>query len=164
MQVTNEGLLQGYVVVPCAKRFIVLYSFLKRHQSKKVMVFFSSCNSLKFIFFSSFSLRVIVAVALDSIVSGLCFRPCCAGFNCHIWIRLFQPLSGLQDTSCSLSRWFLDIKLLISIDSHFLRSPPIFYFSEEKGESSKKPYFLRDQKVRGLVTQREGTSTLNNWI
>ena len=22
-----------------------------------------------------------------------------------------------------------------------LRSPPIFYFSEEKGESSKKPYF-----------------------
>ena len=48
MQVTNEGLLQGYVVVPCAKRFIVLYSFLKRHQSKKVMVFFSSCNSVKF--------------------------------------------------------------------------------------------------------------------
>lgn len=48
MQVTNEGLLQGYVVVPCAKRFSVLYSFLKRHQSKKVMVFFSSCNSVKF--------------------------------------------------------------------------------------------------------------------
>ncbi|KAG4930242.1 hypothetical protein AAZX31_17G119200 [Glycine max] len=47
-KVTNEGLLQGYVVVPCAKRFIVLYSFLKRHQSKKVMVFFSSCNSVKF--------------------------------------------------------------------------------------------------------------------
>jgi ATP-dependent RNA helicase DDX18/HAS1 len=48
MQVTNEGLLQGYVVVPCEKRFMVLYSFLKRHQSKKVMVFFSSCNSVKF--------------------------------------------------------------------------------------------------------------------
>lgn len=48
MQVTNEGLLQGYVVVPCAKRFMVLYSFLKRHRSKKVMVFFSSCNSVKF--------------------------------------------------------------------------------------------------------------------
>ncbi|KAK7292121.1 hypothetical protein RIF29_07834 [Crotalaria pallida] len=47
-KVTNEGLLQGYVVVPCAKRFLVLYSFLKRHQSKKVMVFFSSCNSVKF--------------------------------------------------------------------------------------------------------------------
>ncbi|XP_073219940.1 DEAD-box ATP-dependent RNA helicase 27-like isoform X2 [Cicer arietinum] len=47
-KVTNEGLLQGYVVVPCAKRFMVLYSFLKRHRSKKVMVFFSSCNSVKF--------------------------------------------------------------------------------------------------------------------
>ncbi|KAL1812496.1 hypothetical protein ACET3Z_022561 [Daucus carota] len=46
--VTNEGLEQGYCVVPCAKRFIVLYSFLKRHQSKKVMVFFSSVNSVKF--------------------------------------------------------------------------------------------------------------------
>ncbi|XP_057723784.1 DEAD-box ATP-dependent RNA helicase 27-like [Arachis stenosperma] len=47
-KVTNEGLMQGYVVVPCAKRFMVLYSFLKRFHSKKVMVFFSSCNSVKF--------------------------------------------------------------------------------------------------------------------
>ena len=34
--------------MPCAKRFILLYSFLKRNLSKKVMVFFSSCNSVKF--------------------------------------------------------------------------------------------------------------------
>ncbi|KAE9604442.1 putative RNA helicase [Lupinus albus] len=47
-KVTNEGLQQGYVVVPCAKRFVVLFSFLRRYQSKKVMVFFSSCNSVKF--------------------------------------------------------------------------------------------------------------------
>ncbi|GMN57949.1 hypothetical protein TIFTF001_027054 [Ficus carica] len=47
-KVTNEGLEQGYCVVPCAKRFILLYSFLKRNLSKKVMVFFSSCNSVKF--------------------------------------------------------------------------------------------------------------------
>ncbi|CAL0327591.1 unnamed protein product [Lupinus luteus] len=47
-KVTNEGLQQGYVVVSCAKRFVVLYSFLRRYQSKKVMVFFSSCNSVKF--------------------------------------------------------------------------------------------------------------------
>ncbi|KAK2422297.1 DEAD-box ATP-dependent RNA helicase [Trifolium repens] len=47
-KVTVEGLEQGYVVVPCAKRLVVLYSFLKRFQSKKVMVFFSSCNSVKF--------------------------------------------------------------------------------------------------------------------
>ncbi|KAI3468948.1 hypothetical protein Pfo_025611 [Paulownia fortunei] len=47
-RVTNEGLQQGYCVVPSAKRFVLLYSFLKRNLSKKVMVFFSSCNSVKF--------------------------------------------------------------------------------------------------------------------
>ncbi|XP_022845955.1 DEAD-box ATP-dependent RNA helicase 27-like isoform X2 [Olea europaea var. sylvestris] len=44
----SRGLQQGYCVVPSAKRFIVLYSFLKRKLSKKVMVFFSSCNSVKY--------------------------------------------------------------------------------------------------------------------
>lgn len=34
--------------MPSAKRFILLYSFLKRNLSKKVMVFFSSCNSVKY--------------------------------------------------------------------------------------------------------------------
>nr|XP_043622443.1 DEAD-box ATP-dependent RNA helicase 51-like [Erigeron canadensis]XP_043622444.1 DEAD-box ATP-dependent RNA helicase 51-like [Erigeron canadensis] len=47
-RVTNEGLQQGYCVVPSAKRLLLLYSFLKRNLSKKVMVFFSSCNSVKF--------------------------------------------------------------------------------------------------------------------
>jgi ATP-dependent RNA helicase DDX18/HAS1 len=47
-KVTNEGLQQGFCVVPSAKRFCVLYHFLKRNQNKKVMVFFSSCNSVKF--------------------------------------------------------------------------------------------------------------------
>ncbi|XP_050377491.1 DEAD-box ATP-dependent RNA helicase 51 [Argentina anserina] len=47
-RVTNEGLQQGYCIVPSAKRFILLYSFLTKNLSKKVMVFFSSCNSVKF--------------------------------------------------------------------------------------------------------------------
>ncbi|KAI8029958.1 DEAD-box ATP-dependent RNA helicase 51 [Camellia lanceoleosa] len=38
-KVTNEGLQQGYCVVPSAKRFILLYSFLKRNLSKKVMIY-----------------------------------------------------------------------------------------------------------------------------
>ncbi|KAG9444333.1 hypothetical protein H6P81_015673 [Aristolochia fimbriata] len=45
---TVDGLQQGYCVVPAARRFILLYSFLKRNLSKKVMVFFSSCNSVKY--------------------------------------------------------------------------------------------------------------------
>eukprot|EP00252_Welwitschia_mirabilis_P014134 TRINITY_DN31175_c0_g1_i1.p1 TRINITY_DN31175_c0_g1~~TRINITY_DN31175_c0_g1_i1.p1 ORF type:complete len:653 (-),score=137.72 TRINITY_DN31175_c0_g1_i1:475-2433(-) len=45
---TVEGLEQGYCVVPSAKRFLLLFTFLKKNRSKKIMVFFSSCNSVKF--------------------------------------------------------------------------------------------------------------------
>ncbi|KAI4970015.1 hypothetical protein ZWY2020_000929 [Hordeum vulgare] len=45
---TVEGLQQGYCVVPSDMRFLVLYAFLNKKQSKKVMVFFSSCSSVKF--------------------------------------------------------------------------------------------------------------------
>ena len=41
-------LLKGYVVCPSQKRFLLLFAFLKRNLDKKVMVFFSSCNSVKF--------------------------------------------------------------------------------------------------------------------
>ncbi|GER26184.1 ATP-dependent RNA helicase has1 [Striga asiatica] len=47
-KVTNDGLKQGYCVVPTAQRFLLLYAFLKRNLSKKVMVFFSSRMSVKF--------------------------------------------------------------------------------------------------------------------
>ncbi|BFG34371.1 hypothetical protein CerSpe_206450 [Prunus speciosa] len=47
-KVTNEGLKQGYFIVPSEERFIHLYSFLVATRSKKMMVFFSSCNSVKF--------------------------------------------------------------------------------------------------------------------
>jgi len=45
---TVETLEQGYVVCPSEKRFLLLYTFLKKNAHKKVMVFFSSCNSVKF--------------------------------------------------------------------------------------------------------------------
>ncbi|CAA2958777.1 DEAD-box ATP-dependent RNA helicase 51-like [Olea europaea var. sylvestris] len=47
-RVINEGLQQGFCIVSSAKRFVLLYSFLKRNLSKKVMVFFSSRDSVKF--------------------------------------------------------------------------------------------------------------------
>ena len=48
-QSTVAGLEQGYVVVDGSDRFRLLFSFLKRHHKKhKVMVFFSSCNAVKF--------------------------------------------------------------------------------------------------------------------
>ncbi|KAJ3124721.1 ATP-dependent RNA helicase [Nowakowskiella sp. JEL0407] len=45
---TAEGLEQGYVVCPSDQRFLLLFTFLKKNLSKKVIVFFSSCNSVKF--------------------------------------------------------------------------------------------------------------------
>ena len=40
--------IQGYVVCPSEKRFLLLFTFLKKNRKKKVMVFFSSCMSVKY--------------------------------------------------------------------------------------------------------------------
>jgi len=43
-----SGLEQGYVVCPSDKRLLLLFTFLKKNRKKKVMVFFSSCMSVKY--------------------------------------------------------------------------------------------------------------------
>jgi ATP-dependent RNA helicase DDX18/HAS1 len=45
---TADRLEQGYVVCPAEGRFLLLFTFLQRNLGKKIMVFFSSCNSVKF--------------------------------------------------------------------------------------------------------------------
>uniref|UniRef100_A0A8C3AKQ0 ATP-dependent RNA helicase n=1 Tax=Cyclopterus lumpus TaxID=8103 RepID=A0A8C3AKQ0_CYCLU len=45
---TVDGLEQGYVVCPSEKRFLLLFTFLKKNRKKKLMVFFASCMSVKF--------------------------------------------------------------------------------------------------------------------
>ncbi|KAG3108352.1 ATP-dependent RNA helicase [Phytophthora idaei] len=45
---TVATLEQGYVVTPSDKRFLLLFTFLKKNLKKKVMVFFSSCTAVKF--------------------------------------------------------------------------------------------------------------------
>ncbi|KAA6414237.1 MAG: ATP-dependent RNA helicase HAS1 [Lasallia pustulata] len=45
---TVEGLEQDYVVCDSDKRFLLLFSFLKRNLKKKIIVFFSSCNCIKY--------------------------------------------------------------------------------------------------------------------
>merc|ERR1712039_336603 len=45
---TVSGLTQGYVVCPASSRFLLLFTFLKRNRDKKVMVFMSACNCVKF--------------------------------------------------------------------------------------------------------------------
>ncbi|KAI1317740.1 ATP-dependent RNA helicase [Mortierella claussenii] len=45
---TADGLEQGYVLCESDKRFLLLFTFLKKNLKKKVIVFFSSCNSVKY--------------------------------------------------------------------------------------------------------------------
>ncbi|MCJ1352555.1 MAG: ATP-dependent RNA helicase [Icmadophila ericetorum] len=45
---TVDGLEQGYVICDSDKRFLLLFSFLKRNLKKKIIVFFSSCNCVKY--------------------------------------------------------------------------------------------------------------------
>lgn len=45
---TVEGLEQGYVVCDSDKRFLLLFSFLKRNIKKKIIVFLSSCACVKY--------------------------------------------------------------------------------------------------------------------
>jgi ATP-dependent RNA helicase DDX18/HAS1 len=45
---TRESLKQGYCICKGDKRFLTLYTLLKKILTKKVIVFFSSCNSVKF--------------------------------------------------------------------------------------------------------------------
>ncbi|XP_066147275.1 probable ATP-dependent RNA helicase pitchoune isoform X2 [Euwallacea fornicatus] len=47
-EATVAGLEQGYVVCPSEKRLLILFTFLKKNRKKKVMVFFSSCMSVKY--------------------------------------------------------------------------------------------------------------------
>lgn len=47
-EATVSGLEQGYIVVKSENRFLVLYTFLKKNRKKKVMVFFSSCDEVRF--------------------------------------------------------------------------------------------------------------------
>lgn len=45
---TVENLEQGFVLIEASKKFQLLFTFLQKQKSKKIMVFFSSCNSVKF--------------------------------------------------------------------------------------------------------------------
>jgi ATP-dependent RNA helicase DDX18/HAS1 len=45
---TVAGLEQGYVVCESDMRFKLLFTFLKKHPKKKIIVFFSSCNCVKY--------------------------------------------------------------------------------------------------------------------
>lgn len=47
-QATVQNLEQGYVVIEEDKKFRLLFTFLRKNMNKKIMVFMSSCNAVKF--------------------------------------------------------------------------------------------------------------------
>ena len=67
---TVTTLSQGYVVCPSDRRFLLLFTFLKKNLKKKVIVFFSSCNSVKY---HGELLNYIDVPVLDLHVSGYIF-------------------------------------------------------------------------------------------
>ena len=44
---TVKNLEQGYVLIEPEKKFLLLFTFLRKNLNKKIMIFFSSCNSVK---------------------------------------------------------------------------------------------------------------------
>ena len=61
---------QGYVVCPSEKRFLLLFTFLKKNRKKKVMVFLNACLTVKFYH----ELLNYIALPVMSIhVSKMCF-------------------------------------------------------------------------------------------
>jgi ATP-dependent RNA helicase DDX18/HAS1 len=47
-QSTRIELEQGYVVVEPQNRFLLLYTFLRKYKKKKIIVFMSTCNAVKY--------------------------------------------------------------------------------------------------------------------
>lgn len=74
---TVATLSQGYVVCPSDRRFLLLFTFLKKNMKKKVVVFFSSCNSVKY---HGELLNYIDVPVLDLHVCSLPFVILCRGF------------------------------------------------------------------------------------
>jgi ATP-dependent RNA helicase DDX18/HAS1 len=66
---TVSTLSQGYIACPPEHRFLLLFTFLKKNLKKKVIVFFSSCNSVKY---HGELLNYIDIPVLDLHVSKLC--------------------------------------------------------------------------------------------
>lgn len=69
---TAEGLEQGYVVCESHMRFLLLFTFLRKNLKKKVIVFFSSCNSVKYY---AELLNYIDVPVMDLHVSNQCDKP-----------------------------------------------------------------------------------------
>lgn len=91
---TANNLEQGYVVCDSDKRFLLLFSFLRKNLKKKVIVFFSSCKSVQY---HAELLNYIDVPTLDLHVRLL--RAFKFGMSCTVLTRVILYRSGQAKTA-----------------------------------------------------------------
>ena len=114
---TVATLSQGYVVCPSDRRFLLLFTFLKKHLKKKIVVFFSSCNSVKY---HAELLNYIDVPVLDLHVRVLLLH--CAAIHIHDSNRANKnSRSGRTRSSNSAtpSQVFCSVQMLLPVVSTF---------------------------------------------
>ncbi|XP_014208548.1 probable ATP-dependent RNA helicase DDX10 [Copidosoma floridanum] len=63
---TPEGLQQSYIVCELEEKVAVLYSFLCNHRKQKIIVFFSTCNQVSFMYEAFCHLRPGISILATS--------------------------------------------------------------------------------------------------
>jgi hypothetical protein len=90
---TVSTLSQGYVVCPSDRRFLLLFTFLKKNSKKKIIVFFSSCNSVKY---HGELLNYIDVPVLDLHVSSLLRS------SLNVWLTEGQPRANKNNKNAPI--------------------------------------------------------------
>lgn len=93
-EATVEGLEQGYVVCPSEKRFLLLFTFLKKNRKKKVMVFFSSCLAVKY-FHELLNYIDLPVMCIHVRLIFTCYNLSCV-INCFILYRVNKNKKSVQ--------------------------------------------------------------------
>ncbi|TYJ25651.1 hypothetical protein E1A91_A07G064300v1 [Gossypium mustelinum] len=165
-KVTNEGLQQGYCVVHSSKRFILLYSFLKRNMSKKVMkqqkrtaTFFDFCKAEKGILLcTDVAARGLDIPAVDWILQydppdepkeyihrvGRTARGEGAKGNALLFLipEELQFLRYLKTAKVPVKEYEFDEKKLANVQSHLEKLVANNYYLNKSAKDAYRSYIL----------------------
>ncbi|TYH61645.1 hypothetical protein ES332_D07G067100v1 [Gossypium tomentosum] len=165
-KVTNEGLQQGYCVVHSSKRFILLYSFLKRNMSKKVMkqqkrttTFFDFCKAEKGILLcTDVAARGLDIPAVDWILQydppdepkeyihrvGRTARGEGAKGNALLFLipEELQFLRYLKSAKVPVKEYEFDEKKLANVQSHLEKLVENNYYLNKSAKDAYRSYIL----------------------
>ncbi|KAK8344239.1 hypothetical protein V6Z11_A07G066000 [Gossypium hirsutum] len=165
-KVTNEGLQQGYCVVHSSKRFILLYSFLKRNMSKKVMkqqkrtaTFFDFCKAEKGILLcTDVAARGLDIPAVDWILQydppdepkeyihrvGRTARGEGAEGNALLFLipEELQFLRYLKTAKVPVKEYEFDEKKLANVQSHLEKLVANNYYLNKSAKDAYRSYIL----------------------